>query len=90
MEKEKTLKEELERRSAMVDGIRVIYFSTAIKLFEERVKKLKEHPSSQTIHYCPENDEDFECKCTNPKIQEENFYCFEKEVFDKIMGDFST
>ena len=53
---------------------------------EESFNKLIEE--SHSTHSCPDENEDYECHCTNPKIEDQNCWVIPKVKFNEIFGEF--
>ncbi len=61
------------------------YNMLTVNKVKEFIRLLKE--KGQTVHSCPEGNEDYECHCTNSKIEDQNCWVFNKIEFDKLAGD---
>ena len=60
--------------------------SEEIADFEKKVERLKKE--GHTTHSCPNNDEDYDCHCTNKKIEDQNCWVIPKTKFKEIFGSF--
>lgn len=57
------------------------YWEKDVKRFIKEIKK-----QSHTTHSCPDDEDDYECRCFNKKIPDQNCWVIPKSIFNKIIG----